>query len=445
VPEKEPPPSTAVRSRDDFVPSKTKPVMVVAAGPDAGRTVQLADAPLLVGTSPECMLRLSDPAVSRKHAEVRAGDGGVDVRDLGSTNGTYYNGSRIVAAHVPIGGTLCLGDTRIAIALSHDWIDLKPHASASFGPLIGVSLAMRRLFAIVDRVAATDVTVLILGETGTGKDAIAREIHARSDRGDRPFTVVDCAAVAPTLIESELFGHEKGAFTGAAARHKGAFERSDGGTVFLDEVGELPLELQPKLLRVLEDRTVQRVGGQERLPVDVRFLAATHKNLPALVRAEKFRADLYYRLSVAELRVPALRERPEDVPALVFHLVEKSTKKGQQSLEPSPETLARLQHYDWPGNVRELRNLVEKAVAFRDERLLAAGLAADRLPVHVPAQVSQLPYKEAKRLVLDAFERTYLVALLERCGHNVSQAARQAEMDRSHLAELIERHGLAPK
>jgi DNA-binding NtrC family response regulator len=301
---------------------------------------------------------------------------------------------------------------------------------------------MRRLFTAATRVAPTDVTVLLVGETGTGKDLLAREIHARSARGSAPFVVVDCAAVAQNLVESELFGHEKGAFTGAQARHEGAFERANGGTVFLDEIGELPPALQPKLLRVLEDRTVQRVGGTERIPVDVRFLCATHRDLEDLVKKGGFRADLFYRIAVAVLRVPALRERPEDIPALVSQIVARTP--APRRIEPSPETTQMLARHDWPGNVRELKNFVERALAFQDERLLQLGTTpqgtADE--IRVLGRFEDLPFKEAKRAVVEAFEREYLRALLARFDRNFSRAAKKAGIDRNHLAELAEKYGL---
>ena len=299
---------------------------------------------------------------------------------------------------------------------------------------------MRRLFALLERIAPTDAPVLIQGETGTGKELCAEALHAHSPRADKPFVVMDLAAVQPTLIESELFGHVRGAFTGAVADRAGAFERADGGTLFLDEVGELSAELQPRLLRALERGQVKRVGANDFKTVNVRVIAATHRDLLALARENRFREDLYHRLAVLQARLPPLRERREDIAGLVEGFLARIGRTGAIG----PQTLALLVGHDWPGNVRELRNVVERAVS------LAGG--AEEVPPEVLAlpddakasgTASGLLFKEAKDRLFEAFEREYLEGLMARCGGNVSRAAREAGIDRVYLHRLLKRYGMA--
>jgi DNA-binding NtrC family response regulator len=293
---------------------------------------------------------------------------------------------------------------------------------------------MRRIFEILQRVAPTDSTILLEGETGTGKTALAREIHERSARSDRPFQVVDCASLAAGLVESELFGHEKGAFTGADQAHAGLFESAAGGTVFLDEIGELPRELQPKLLRVLESRTVTRVGSAMSKGVDFRLIAATNRDLRSEVNAGGFREDLYYRLSTVRLRIPALRDRPEDIAPLAarFH----DNLQDAESEMP-PELLRAVLRHRWPGNARELRNFVEQCIVtgkVGDPR----GLAGDSHDL-------SMTFREAKKVAVDRWERSYLASLMKAYRGNVSRASRGVRMDRNHLRDLLKRHGLTDK
>jgi two-component system response regulator GlrR len=318
-------------------------------------------------------------------------------------------------------------------------------APVRFGSLWGVSRPMRRLLGQLARIGASDTTLLIDGETGTGKTAVAEAIHAHGKRRERPFIVVDCGALPASLLEAELFGHEKGAFTGAQTRRVGAFEAAAGGTVFLDEIGELPLELQPKLLRVLESRRIKRLGSNEDVPVDVRVMAASHRDLPAAVAAGQFRADLYYRLAVATLRVPALRERPEDLPALVDHFL--ATLDAPPEIRRFWNTVdmrRRLAAAPWPGNVRELRNAIERSLVMElDEVPLPAVAAPEAVMDVAPLAVDGvLPYAEARQRALASFERDYVAELLIAADGCVSQAARLAGLNRTYVHRLVARHGV---
>ncbi|HEY1086222.1 MAG TPA: sigma-54-dependent Fis family transcriptional regulator, partial [Archangium sp.] len=304
----------------------------IVGGPGTGLTKEI-EGSVTVGSHPDAGLSLADTTVSRYHVELTARPDGVRVRDLESTNGTYLGGTRITEVIVEDQATLSVGKTTLKVSMVE--ADLgTPAEQGTFGTAVGASSAMKQLFGILDKVAPSDSTVLLLGETGTGKEVMAKAIHAKSKRGTRPFVVVDCGSVAPTLIESELFGHVRGSFTGAISDRNGAFLEADGGTIFLDEIGELPLELQPKLLRVLEAGTVRRVGEDKHRRVDVRVVAATHRDLEAEVAAGRFRRDLYYRLAVVLVNVPPLRDRLDDLPLLTQHFV-KSMGRGDFELPRS--------------------------------------------------------------------------------------------------------------
>jgi transcriptional regulator with GAF, ATPase, and Fis domain len=320
--------------------------------------------------------------------------------------------------------------------------------------VLGPSLAMRSIFGVLERIAPTDASVLIEGETGTGKDMLARAIHQQSARKDQPFVVVDCGAVSYNLIESELFGHERGAFTGAVATRQGAFELAGRGTVFLDEVGELPIDVQPKLLRVLESGEFRRVGGNKTLKAEARIVAATKRNLKEEVERGKFREDLYFRLSVVPITVPPLRTRREDVPALVERFLEAAKKRdpSASTISLSRETIASLSAHDWPGNVRELRNVLDRAIYMataggeREVRLLDLPVSASAGPGSAREPASEfLPGKSYREIRTDfeaEFERRYVSWLLDRHAGNISAAAREAKMDRKHLYDLARKHGL---
>jgi two-component system, NtrC family, nitrogen regulation response regulator GlnG len=410
--------------------------IVVVDGPDHGLSLLLAPGTYLVGTSRSCALRLTDGAVSNRHLEliVDGERGGVVVRDLESTNGSWFGGARFTVLEVDRAATLTIGKTELRIEAIDSALVLPPSSRTSFGGLIGSSESMRRLFALLERVAGSESSVLIEGETGTGKELVARALHDHSPRRDGSYVVCDLGSVGSTVSDSELFGHVKGAFTGAHRDRIGAFEAAHRGTIFLDEVSELPLELQPKLLRALESREVRRVGDVDYRTIDVRVIAATNRDLDAEVKAGRFREDLYHRLGVIVARVPALREHASDIPELVDHFL------GASARRPDAETLVTLTAYDWPGNVRELRNVIERAVAL-DVALSPALVGVGGTIARTPVDPS-LPFREAKTRLVEAWERDYVTALLASCKYNVSLAARRAGMDRAYLHRLVKKHGV---
>ena len=326
---------------------------------------------LTVGKAPANDVVLSDSFVSARHLRLERRPGGWRLRDLGSTNGTFLGGVRVTEAELPPGVSLTLGDTEIVLDPSSEPRSAIPPA---FEGMISREPAMRQMFQLVERVAPADAAVTILGETGTGKELVARALHRLSGRREAAFIPVNCSAIAESLIESELFGHEKGAFSGAERLRKGAFEEADGGTIFLDEIGELPLDLQPKLLRVLELGEVKRVGASRPLTVNVRVVGATHRDLRAQVRAGKFREDLYYRLCVVPVTIPPLRARRSDVRPLAAHFLARAAPRSL-ALRFADEALAKMESYDWPGNVRQLRNVVQRALLFRGEGLAVPATA----------------------------------------------------------------------
>ncbi len=410
--------------------------VTVEAGPDAGATCAPEDgAQLAIGSAADNALVLADPTVSRYHLELRRTPDGVQVIDLGSRNGTWVGGVRVERAIVPAGTRLRAGETTLVVDEAGSSIAPPPADAPRPAELVGDSEAMREVARLVHRVARVDSSVLIHGETGTGKEVVARAIHDASPRRDRELVIVDCGSLPATLIASILFGHEKGAFTGADQRRAGAFERAAGGTVLLDEIGELPLEVQPALLGVLERRAFTRVGGAQSIDVDVRVLAATHRDLRAEVNAGRFRADLYYRLAVAKIAIPPLRERPEDIEPLVAHFVQRLT--GVAELGPLTGAIDELRAHAWTGNVRELRNVVEAALVMGE---LDLGQARGPQPLAAPGAIA--PYRDARATALARFEAGYLRALIERAGGNASEAARLARMDRPYLLSLLRKHNL---
>jgi transcriptional regulator with GAF, ATPase, and Fis domain len=411
----------------------------VVAGPDAGKSIEF-DERVRVGTRRLADLVLTDTRVSGLHLELLAGDE-LRVRDLGSKNGTFLGGYRIVEAVVTASDAITLGDTQLRLRPIDELVEVPLFDGDDFFGIVGQSAAIRALTARLQRLATNDTTVLIMGETGTGKERVAEALHSAGRRANGPLVIVDCGSMPANLIESELFGHERGAFTDAVAQVKGAFERAHGGTLFLDEIGELPLELQPKLLRALESRAVRRVGGARPVHVDVRVIAATNRDLPMEVNRGRFREDLYYRLAVVSLQVPPLRERKEDIPLLAVRLLRELGADPAACL--TVESLAALQSYHWPGNVRELRNTLQRSAALMEPLMprapAAAGGAGRELDDAI--ELSQ-PLRVGKQRVIDAFERAYVSAMLKACGGNVSECARRAGMDRMSIHRIMQRLGL---
>jgi DNA-binding NtrC family response regulator len=432
----------------DEVPSFSKQnrggIFLVIKGPDRGESVRLQEnKPVYFGSAPSCEMVLSDKTVSRRHMSAELVGDEVIVRDNDSTNGTFIQGSRFKEINIGFGAEVKLGRTVIKFLPDEEVVEPEPSPEESFGHLLGSDTKMRQMFKLLQDVAATDATVLIEGETGTGKELIAEEIHNHSLRRNGPFVVFDCGAVPRELIESALFGHVKGSFTGAHMDRRGAFAEANGGTIFLDEIGEMALDLQPSLLRALDKRAVRKVGANVYEKIDVRVVAATNRDLRSEVAKKAFREDLYYRLAVIRVSVPPLRERGSDIPLLVNHFVQQFS--SERTLQVTADDLARVQRHSWPGNVRELRNTIERACllsrgdtlnvddALTDETAPALGIRTD------------LPFKEAKGQLVEMFEREYIEDLMRRHKMNLSAAAREAQIDRKHLRELIRKYGLDPR
>jgi DNA-binding NtrC family response regulator len=402
---------------------------------------------VVVGSGADASLVLEDPQVSRRHCEFRVTEGGVVLRDLGSKNGTWLG-------PVSVREVLIAPEVRVEVGGSQVWIERAGDArrldlseDARFGDAVGQSVAMRALFKVLEQAAPTDSTVLLLGETGTGKGLLARAIHAASPRRKGPFVVLDLAALDPGLLRSELFGYEKGAFTDASAPRDGRLAAADGGTLFIDEVGELPLSLQTTLLTALDDRRYSPVGSNRWVGFDARIIAATHQNLKKLAEEGKFRQDLYFRLGVITVRVPPLRDRKEDLPLLIERL--QSRLKGPRPPAPfSPRVLEVLRAYHWPGNVRELRNVVERLSVLPDSPLdLASGDAPSAAAPREPwsAGLAELPLAEARELLQKRFLRWYLTAVLRSCDDVVTAAARHMGVGRQRVHDLIREAGLSRK
>jgi transcriptional regulator with GAF, ATPase, and Fis domain len=449
---------------------------LIATSADGSATEYIFDQPqVTLGALEDNDLVLDDDRVSRHHARIFSDGDAFLIEDLRSATGTYVDRVRVREAWLRSGCSVRLGGTTLRFSVVTEKLDLRPRAEGQLGNLVGQSETMRRLMAAVEKVAPTGATVVLEGETGTGKEVVARTLHHLSTRATQPFIVFDCSAVQQNLIESELFGHEKGSFTGALATRQGLFELAHGGTIFLDEVGELALDLQPKLLRALETREIRRVGGNRPIQINVRVLAATNRDLQAEVKAGRFREDLFYRLGVVRLHLPPLRERREDIRLLAEHMLRtgafnrgvlgKKDQDGQRVKGLSQEALQLLHDYDWPGNVRELGNIVERACSFAEGDLLQAddlpesirGPDAPRRrqdahaptePLAPPPSVAAQPihmdlnFRDAKESWLGTFERDYLAAILTRHGGNLSQAARDADVDRKHFRRLARKHNL---
>jgi transcriptional regulator with GAF, ATPase, and Fis domain len=450
------PPPEVTELHTAALPPQFRSVPRLAWTDASGAHSVLVEGRMVLGSADGSAIRIDDPTVSRLHAELETRADGLWVRDLGSKNGTFVNELQVTGARVPDGAKIRFG----AIEATTDFggAPKKPieiWRDTSFGRLIGRSRAMRELFAVLARVSPMDASVLIQGETGTGKELVARAIHDASRRADKPFVVVDCAALPDNLLDAELFGHAKGSFTGAVASREGSIEAADGGTVFLDEIGELPMSMQPKLLRVLESRVVRRIGETSYRPVDVRFISATHRDLLTMVSSGAFREDLYFRLSVLPVTVPPLRERKDDIEILVAHFC----KAIGGDVKLRAELLRALGERPWRGNVRELRNFVERALALGPDEALrllngasnAAQTEASPALVETPASANvdasdpalfEHAYKEFREMWKDAGDKEYVRRLLLRHDRNVAAAAKEAGIDRTYIYRLIRKHDL---
>ncbi len=410
----------------------------------AGTVYPLSGEELRIGKAPDNDVVIDHPTVSRNHLIIRRQGDRFLVQDLGSTNGTFLDGAQVREAYLRPGVLLEVGDVRLRFSPQVAPVQIDPSTEDRLGDLVGRSVPMRQIFALLQRIATTDSTILLVGETGAGKGAAAKAIHKLSRRAPGPLVVFDCASVSDSLIESELFGHEKGAFTGAVSQRIGCLERANGGTLFLDEIDDLALDLQPKLLRAIEDREFRRLGASSAISFDARIVVASKKDLWAETQAGRFREDLYFRLSVFTVSLPSLRDRKEDIPLLVDAFA------GEGLWSRLPEKVReQFMGHTWPGNVRELRNAMERARHMADIPELAGDgllreftreappVTGDALPVEFTG-----PFKSCKDELVRAFEREYLTRLLGRTKGNIARAAREAELDRKHLYSLLHKYGL---
>jgi DNA-binding NtrC family response regulator len=449
--------STYARPRVELgTPGDGRFAIAVVEGADRGASVSLdatRPSPLLVGSSPACDLRLTDRQVSRRHATLEAAGDRVRVVDLSSTNGTWVNDVAIVEGYAPAGGVVRIGSTTLRIDRLPAGAAAALPAAADFGRTLGSSPAMRRLYPLCARLAASMVPVVIEGETGTGKEVLAESLHEQGPRAHGPFVVFDCTAVPPNLVEAELFGHERGAFTGAVGTRRGVFEQAHGGTLFIDEIGDLDLALQPKLLRAIERSEVRRIGSDRTTRVDVRLLCATRRDLDREVARQRFRDDLFHRLAVARIELPPLRRRAGDVALLARHFC-RELGGDEHALQAG--LIAKWDGYAWPGNVRELRNLVARWLALGDLETLAADDEAE-----APAATSQasaatvgvstaapgmdpfdrvlalrLPLIAARQRIVEQFERRYIEQVLAEQGGNIARAAAASGIARRHFQRL---------
>jgi DNA-binding NtrC family response regulator len=417
-------------------PSSASWVLRVMDGADAGKGFRVDDVAtrrVLIGQSPACDVQLSDRSVSRRHASLESDSGGVRLVDLGSRNGTWVGRLRIRDTYVSDGELVRFGDTNVRLETDGVLHTLSASEEVSFHRVIGASPEMRRLYPLLQRIAGADVPVLIEGETGTGKEVLAEAIHEASPRSRGPFVVLDCTTVSSSLLEAELFGHERGAFTGAVAARVGLFEEANGGTLFIDEIGDLDVSLQAKLLRALERKEVRRVGSSNIVKLDVRIVAATRRDLDREVQARRFRDDLFYRLAVARIELPPLRKRQGEVAFLTrfFWL-----RMGGEDAALSPDVIQRFEAHDWPGNVRELANAVARQLALGDfEVPVRTGELPSASAVDVIDRIvkSGQPLPLARQAVLDEFQRRYVEHMLAEHGGTVTRAAAASGIGRRYF------------
>ena len=432
---------------DSLVVQKCK--LLVVSGPAQGQEFVVDKDQFSIGAGEQNAVVLTDSAVSKHHCEIQLLPDGYLIRDMGSTNGTMVKGVRVTEAFLNQGAEFQLGNTKIIFCPLQEARHYALSHAEAFGELIGHSVSMRRVFHLAETYAPTDATILIEGETGTGKEVLAEELHRHSKRKDRPFVVIDCAALARELTESELFGHTKGSFTGATTDRKGAFEHGNGGTVFLDEISDLHPDLQPKLLRVLEKREIRRVGSNDRKTVDVRIICATNKKLEGEVNTGRFREDLFYRLSVVHIDLAPLRKRKQDIALLTRKFVKEfHGADALNDLVDFDRTMEAFANHDWPGNVRELRNVVEIAACAGQRPIdLQAFLYLGRVKSQeqqgrADAHSADRPFKDAKSDLIGRFERDYIRDMLERHGGNISRAAQEAGIERAYLQRLIRKYDM---
>jgi two-component system, NtrC family, response regulator HydG len=415
----------------------------VVAGPDQGARLEIASGRMLIGTSHVCNLVLTDERVSRRHLAVSAEGDTLRIEDLASTNGTFTDDLRITGAYLKGGEKITIGKSLLHVSASAPSRKKTPTLAVSFGRVLGASAAMQRVYEIARRVAASDIPCTVEGETGTGKEQLAEAIHEASPRAQRPFVVFDCTAVPGNLMESALFGHEKGAFTGAASTRLGVFEQADGGTLFIDEIGDLDLALQPKLLRAIQRGEIQRVGGSGWIKTNVRVLAATRRDLDREVHAGRFRDDLFFRLAVARIELPPLRERGADVELLARSFW---ASLGPRAGAFPTEFLTRYHGHAWPGNVRELLNTVVRWQALGEIGLAELGTSstpsgapsAPAAPDFVARLIQEdVPFSKARQLAALDFERRYVQRVLEKYDGNVTKAAQASGIGRRYFHMLL--------
>jgi DNA-binding NtrC family response regulator len=438
--------------------------LVVLEGADEGKQFEIGKAKVYAGRASVNDFILEDKSISSTHFEIHAEEDGFLLRDCGSTNGTKLGGCRIKEVYLAPNASFRAGNTTLKLEPVDEVVEIPLSDEEHFQGVIGSSVAMREVFATLEKVAPSELTCLIEGLTGTGKERIARAIHDASRRKNKPYVVLDCSSIPRDLMESYVFGHEKGAFTGAHEKKAGAFEQAEGGTVFLDEIGELDLSLQPKLLRVLENREFKRVGGSRTIRSDCRVIAATNRDLRQMVNEGSFREDLYFRLSVIQLHLPPLTERREDIPLLVEHFLEEVAERrpDRQKVRLTAEAMDSLMDHSWPGNVRELKNVIVRAASLCSgqaversdlqlgamNRGVGASASVGRLQADGGSEMGRFSidlsreYKEVKQDLLDQFEHAYLERIYTENDGNISQSARDAGITRYHMRELLKKHDL---
>ncbi len=406
-------------------------ILRITEGSGKGESIEITSS-LTIGSRPDSDLRLQDPTVSRKHAEISRTAEGFLLQDMGSTNGTFLNRVRVDRAYLRDGAVITVGETSMVFGAGEDTPLKDSNAPSTFGQMVAVSEPMLKAFTLLEGLAASNITVLIEGETGTGKELAARAVHERSPRSKGPFVIFDCSTVPGQLMESELFGHAKGAFTGASEARPGAVEEAEGGTLFLDEIGELPIDLQPKLLRLLDLKEFKRVGTSERKVADVRFVAATNVDLEDQVRKDLFRRDLYFRISAAKVTLLPLRDRPKDIPVLARHFLESLNRDQGKNMNLKKDAVGALSKHQWPGNIREMKNLLETAAA------LCHGdkISAKELPFTASESSASVSGS------LAGAEEKAIREALEKSGGNRRKAARMLGIAPSTLYAKMEKFGL---